>query len=215
MMTKLEEKLRKNGPGELVLKNGTHKQVTWDAEFLRKGLMGHGLIRGNKKYLKAAAKDGCAILHPESDVTAAIAIDHYENGEASFTTLLISSTPPIFCAQTILGSSPVSDSTKYSIEFSDANGELLRLIVPRIIMWDFLPVAFHQLEPFSVPGSSTSFCRMVKTVHTGTTRSFPFVCVSFNNDQPLVLPPEKARQLAEELNELAEKVESRAPPANH
>jgi hypothetical protein len=77
-MTKLEEKLRKNGPGELVLKNGTHKQVTWDAEFLRKGLMGHGLIRG-----------------------------------------------------------------------------------------------------------------------------------------PLALPPEKARQLAEELNELAEKVESRAPPANH
>lgn len=82
-------------------------------------------------------------------------------------------------------------------------------------MWDFLPVAFHQLEPFSVPESSTSFCRIVKTVHTATARNYSFVCVSFDNDQPLALTPDKARQLAEELNKLAEKVESRAPAANH
>lgn len=214
-MTKLEDGFRAHGAGYLVLKNGTHTQVTWDVEFLRNGLIGDGFVRGDKKHLKAAAEDGCAILHPDSNVTAAIAIDHYKNGKASFTTLLYSSSPPIFNAQTILGSGPVLNGAKYSIEFSDANGEPFRLTIPTVIMWDFLPVAFQQLEPFSTPESSTMFFRIVKTAIAVTAHSCPFVCVSFDNAQPLGLSPAKARQLAKELSELAAEVEGRAPAVKH
>lgn len=205
---------RQNGIGYLVLKNGTCKQVGWEVDLLRDGSIGDGCIRGDEEHLAAAAKDGCAKLHLAAAETAAIAINGHKHSEASFTTLLISSTPAVFYAQIIVGSSPILDGSQFSIEFSRTNGESLLVIVPTVIMRDYLPILQKVVPPRSPESASTSFMRLPETWVTGTAASNPLVCVKFNDEPPWALHPEQARQLAAELIERAEHVEARSQTAH-
>jgi hypothetical protein len=75
--------------GELVLKNGARNEVTWEVN-LEEGAVVRGVLRGNKRHLKTAAKHGCAILSLGEGRTADIAIDRYRDGKLFFTSLLTS-----------------------------------------------------------------------------------------------------------------------------
>ena len=80
-MSKLEVVSQQHGTGYLVLKRGISKQVVWEIEILRDGSIGGGHVRGEKKHLKAAAKDRCANLRLTSEITAAIAINSYRTAK--------------------------------------------------------------------------------------------------------------------------------------
>ena len=162
---------RQNGIGYLVLKDGSSKLVEWEVELLRDGSIGNGCIRGDKKHSEAAADDGCAILRLSAKISAAIAIDNYEHGEASFTTLLVSSTPSVFRAQTIRGSSTILDGDQFSIEFVGADGESLLVIAPTVIVRDYLPVLQSAIPPRSATSASTAFFGLAETWGTGTCHS--------------------------------------------
>jgi hypothetical protein len=199
---------RQAGIGFLVLKNGSKQSVEWEADLHHDGLIGNGCIRGDEKLLETAAKDGCATLHLSSNATAAIAIEHYEQGEASFSTLL--SSPHLFRAQTIVGSSPVLDGATFSMQYLDADGETLTVVVPTVVMRDYLPVLREALPPSSPDAASTGFIRIPKTWRTGTTRSKPFVIINFNDETPWALDSEGARELAAQLIEWTELLETRS-----
>ena len=198
------EKSKRNGTGELVLKNGTSEAVSWEVKL--ESLPAHGVLRGKKKHLNAAAKDRCAILRLGKDRAAAIAIDRYKNGKAFFTSLL-ELTPPIFSAEKILSSSPLSDGTEYGIEFSAGKGQTLRVIVPSANIWDLLPQAFDDLKQFFVPQAVLVDYQPVQTVFTGIDRDYSLVYVGFNGGKPYAIGSELARQTAGELYELAAKIE--------
>lgn len=103
-MDKAEVLTQRNGTGHLTLKSGSHKQVQWQVDYLRDGSLGEGCIRGDEAHLAAAAKDGCATVSLTPNITAAIAIENQDHGEASFSPLLVSKN--VFEAQTISRSSP-------------------------------------------------------------------------------------------------------------
>jgi hypothetical protein len=84
-MSKLEVLFQQRGTGYLILKRGICKQIEWEIEVLRDGSIKGGSVRGDKKHLKAAAKDGCVKLSLTSEITVAIAINRYKDGEAFFT----------------------------------------------------------------------------------------------------------------------------------
>jgi hypothetical protein len=205
-MKKSEVSNRQSGIGYLVLKSGTKQQVEWEVDVHCDGSLAHGSIRGDENHLAAAAEDGCAILCLTSTHTVAIAIDNCADREALFTTLLSFSVPRVFHAQTIVGSDTTADS-RFSIEFASVDGERLLVIVPTIIMRDYLPV-LGKAVPSSAP-TMTSFFRTVTTWRVGKSPSYPFVCLKFNDDVPLGLSPEDARELAAELTDRAKKVETR------
>jgi hypothetical protein len=212
-MSKSEVLHRQKGIGYLVLKSGTRKQVEWEIDQLSDGSLGNGCIRGDEEHLAAAAEDGCAKLGLASSMTAAIAVNRYEDGEALFTTLLISSAPAVFYAQTIAGSSTILDGSQFSTEFSGANGEQLRVIVPTIVMRDYQAVLQKVVPPSSSTSARTSYFQHIKTWSTATTTIHSFVCLIFNDDLPLALSPGGARELAAELIERAEYVETRSQTA--
>lgn len=213
-MSTLEVVSQQRGTGYLILKRGICKQVAWEIEILCDGSIGGGCVRGDKKHLKAAAKDQCAKLRLSSEITAAIAIDSYRDGEAFFTALLISRSPPAFPAQTIVGSGPILGGSRYSIEFSGADGEALIVTIPTIIIRDYLPMFQRLVPPASPTSPPTSYIRIPKTYKTATAVSTPFVCVIFDDDPPLGLTPKRARQLAVELFERAENVDARSITAH-
>ena len=213
-MSKLEVVSQQQGTGYLILKRGICKQVVWEIEILRDGSIGGGCVRGDKKHLKAAAKDQCANLRVTSEITAAIAINSYRDGEAFFTPLLISRSQQAFSAQTIVGSGPILDGSIYSIEFSGADGEAFIVTMPTIIIRDYLPMFQRLVPPASPTSPPTSYVRIPKTYKTATAASTPFVCVIFDDDPPLGLSPEHARQLAGELFERAEDVDARSITAH-
>lgn len=209
-MSKCEDEFHRDGIGKLVLKNGCHKEVSWETEFYREGIVSAGIIRGDVEHLRTAANDRCAILKLDDDVIVAISIDLLNDGEASFEPLLISTAPPTFCAQTISASGGFFGGARYAIDFSDARGGSFRVILPAIIVWDFLPAALSQLSPvFLAEETTTSFCRIVENVNTAAPSDSCFVHITFDTDQSLAMTPSKARQLAEELKKLAQKVEGR------
>lgn len=160
-MAKFEAFQRQTGIGYLVLKSGTCEQVEWEIDLLSNGSVGDGRIRGDKKHLAAAAKDGCANLRLSPAKTAAIAIDRCKDGEASFEPLVISSAPPVFHAQTVVGSSAILDGSQFSIAFSSTEGEELLVIVPTIIMRDWLQVLQKVVPPSSSASATTSFIQPV------------------------------------------------------
>jgi hypothetical protein len=55
--------------------------------------------------------------------------------------------PRLFRAQTIVGSGTILDGDQFSIEFCAADGEQLLVIVPTIIMRDYLPVLEKAVPP--------------------------------------------------------------------
>jgi hypothetical protein len=195
--------------GYLTLKSGTCQEVEWEIELLCDGSFGSGSIRGDEKHLAAAAEDGCGTLRLAAGQTAAIAINHQIGTQASFSILLYSSRPHLFRAQTIVGSSTILDGDQFSIEFCAADGERLLVIVPTIIIRDYLPVLEKAVPPEPAP-ARTSFFRLVETWVTGKSASYPLVCLKFNDDQPLALQPDDARQLAAELMDLAHEVETQS-----
>lgn len=212
-MEKSEVSNRQKGIGHLVLKSGTCQQVEWEIELLCDGSFGDGSVRGDENHLAAAAEDGCATLRLAASHTAAIAINNQIGAEASFSILLHSSMPRLFRAQTIVGSGTILDGDQFSIEFCAADGEQLLVIVPTIIMRDYLPVLEKAVPPASAPGK-TSFFRLVKKWVTGKPASSPLVCLKFNDDEPLALQLDDARQLAAELIGLAQEVETRSHTAH-
>jgi hypothetical protein len=213
-MSKLEVLFQQRGTGYLILKRGICKQIEWEIEVLRDGSIKGGSVRGDKKHLKAAAKDGCVKLSLTSEITVAIAINRYKDGEAFFTALLISRSPPAFAAQTIVGSGPILDGSIYSIEFAGADGEAHIVTIPTIIIRDYLPMFRKLVPPASPTSPPTSYFHIPKIYKTATAASSPFVCVRFDNDPPLGLSPERARQLAGELLELAEDIDARSITAH-
>ena len=213
-MKKLEVSNRQKGTGDLVLKSGTSQQVKWEIDLLSDGSLGDGSIRGDEKHLAAAAEHGCAKLRLEPNLIVAIAIDNRTDSEASFTTLLTSSVPSVFRAQTIVGSSTILDGSQFSIEFFGADGEHLLVTVPTIIMRDYLPVLEKAVPPSSSASTRTSFFQLVKTWRVGKSETRPVVCLIFNDDQPLGLSPEDARQLAAKLIDRAKDVEIRLQTAH-
>ena len=164
-MDKAEIQTRRNGTGYLVLRSGVSKQVTWEIEVLNDGSGGKGIVRGDKDHLAAAAKDGCANLLASADTTVAVAIDGCENGEASFSLLLVSSAPRTFRAETIENSGPIVDGNRFLIEFSGSDDERLFVIVPTIIMRDYL-ITLEKV----VPPSSISLIRSSEIVGNGNWR---------------------------------------------
>jgi hypothetical protein len=198
-----EKRILRNGTGKLVLKNGTGDAVSWEVKL--ESLPAHGILRGKKKHLNAAAKDRCAILNLGKGRAVAIAIDRCKDGKAFFTSLL--ERMPIFFAKTILFSGPLSDGTQYGIEFSDGKGQTQQVIVPSADIWDLLPQAFDDLKQFFVPQAVLSDYQPVQTVLTGFDRGYSLVYVGFNGGRPYAIGSEQARQLADELNELAAKIE--------
>ena len=208
-MDKAAEALtRQNGTGYLVLKSGTGKQVQWEVDYLRDGSLGDGCIRGDEAHLAAAAKDGCATVCLTPKITAAIAIENQEHGEASFSPLLVSMN--VFQAQTINGSKSTSDGNQFVIEFSDADGRRFLMIVPTIVLRDYLPVLEEAVRPGESTAATTGFFQLLQTWKAGTSRSYPFVLLGLNDETPFGLSPEEARELAGELIEGANKVDSRA-----
>jgi hypothetical protein len=199
-----------NGVGELVLKSGARDEVSWEVNL--EGTVVHGVLRGNKRHLKTAAKDRCAILSRGKGCTEAIAIDRHTDGKLFFTSLLTST--PIFFAQKILYSGPLSDGTEYGLEFSSGKGETRQVIVPSASIWDLLPQAFDDLKQFFVPQGVLLDYQAVQTVVTGIDRNYPLVFVGFNGGQPYAIGSELARQTAGELYELAAKIEGRPTTIN-
>jgi hypothetical protein len=211
-MNKAAEVLtRQNGTGYLVLKSGFGKQVQWEVDYLRDGSLGDGCIRGDEAHLAAAAKDGCATVCLTSKITAAIAIENQEHGEASFSPLLVSMN--VFQAQTINGSTSTSGGNQFLIEFSDADGKRFVIIVPTIVMRDYLPILDEAVRPGASGSAKTGFFRLPRTWETGTSRSYPFVLLGLNDEEPFGLSPEEARELAGELIEGAKEVDSRSQTA--
>jgi hypothetical protein len=211
-MDKAAEALtRQNGTGYLVLKSGTGKQVQWEVDYLRDGSLGDGCIRGDEAHLAAAAKDGCATVCLTPKITAAIAIENQEHGEASFSPLLVSMN--VFQAQTINGSKSTSDGNQFVIEFSDADGRRFLMIVPTIVLRDYLPVLEEAVRPGESATATTGFFRLLRTWKTGTSRSHASVLLGLNDEEPFGLSPEEARELAGELIERAKEVDSRSQTA--
>ena len=197
----------------LVLKSGTCQQVEWEIELLCDGSLGNGTVRGDENHLAAAAEDGCAKLRLGPGHIAAIAINSQTGAEASFSILLYSSMPYLFKAQTIVGASTILDGDQFSIEFCAADGEQLLVIVPTLITRDYLPVLEKAVPPASAP-AKTSFFRLVQRWSTAIPASSPLVCLKFNDDEPLALQLDDARQLAAELIDLAQEVETRSHTAH-
>lgn len=202
-MAKAKVPTRRDGTGYLILKSGVSKQVTWEVDVLHDGSAGKGIVRGDNNHLAAAAKDGCANLLVSADTTAAVAIDGCEDGEASFSVLLASSAPHTFRANKI-EARPIVDGNRFLFEFSGADDERLFVIVPTIIMRDFL-ITLEKV----VPPSSTSFIRIPKSWTTTIGETIPFVCLIFDDEPPLALQPNEARMLAAELVESAKVIENR------
>jgi hypothetical protein len=205
-MDQTELSKRQKGIGHLVLKSGTCQLVEWEIE-LCDGSLGNGSVRGDETHLAAAAKDGCAKLQLAAEHTAAIAINNQSGAEASFSILLHSSMPHLFKAQTIVGSSTILDGDQFSIKFCAADGEQLLVILPTIIMRDYLPVLEKAVPPAAAP-TKTSFFRLTKTWATVKPASYALVCLKFDDDEPLALHPDDARQLAAELIELAKEAQT-------
>ena len=210
-MNKAEIQTRRNGTGYLVLKNGSRQQVQWQVDYLCDGSLGDGWIRGDEAHLAAAAKDGCATVCLTSKITAAIVIENQEHGEASFSPLLVSMN--VFRAQTINGSKSTSDGNQFVIEFSDADGKRFLMMVPTIVLYDYLPVLEEAVRPAEPASATTGFFRFLQTWKTGTSRSYPFVLLGLNDEEPFGLSPEEARELAAELIEGAKEVDSRSQTA--
>jgi hypothetical protein len=202
---------RQNGIGYLILKSGIAKQVQWEVDYLRDGSLGDGCVGGDEAHLAAAAKDGCATVRLTSKITAAIAIENQERGEASFSPLLVSMS--VFQAQTINGSKLISNCNQFAIEFSDVDGKPFVIIVPTIVMRDYLPILEKAVRPGASASAKTGFFCLPRTWKAGTTRSYPFVLLSLNDEQPFGLSPEDARELAEQLIEGAEEIDSRSQTA--
>jgi hypothetical protein len=212
-MEKSEVSNRQKGIGHLVLKSGTCQQVEWEIELPCDGSLGNGTVRGDENHLAAAAEDGCAKLRLGPGHIAAIAINSQTGAEASFSILLYSSMPYLFKAQTIVGASTILDGDQFSIEFCAADGEQLLVIVPTLIMRDYLPVLEKAVPPASAP-AKTSFFRLVQRWSTAIPASYPLVCLKFNDDEPVALHPDEARQLAAELIDLAKEAETRSHTAH-
>jgi len=204
---------RQKGVGYLVLRSGASQRVEWEIELFCGDSSGNGSLRGDENHLAAAAEDGYAKLRLAPDHTVAIAIDNQTGAEASFTILLHSSVPHLFEAQTIVGSSTILDGNQFSFQFRAADGEQLLVIVPTIIIRDYLPSLEKAVPPASAP-TKTSFFRIVKTWATATPASYPLVCMKFDDDEPVALSPEDARLLAAELVDLAKEVEIRSHSAH-
>ena len=210
-MDKAEIQTLRNGTGYLILRSGASKQVQWQVDYLRDGSLGDGYIRGDEAHLTAAAKDGSTDNNLTSNITAAISIENQEHGEASFSPLLVSM--GVFQAQMINGSKSTSDGNKFVIEFSDANGKRFLMIVPTTVLRDYLPVLEEAVRHAEPASATTGFFRFPQTWKTGTSRSYPFVLLGLNDEEPFGLSPEEARELAGELIEGAKEVEDRSQTA--
>ena len=202
---------QRSGNGYLVLKSGFGKPVQWQVDYLRDGSLGDGYIRGDEAHLAAAAKDGCATICLTSKITAAIVIENQEHGEASFSPLLVSMN--VFQAQTINGSGSTSAGRQFVIEFCDADGKRFIMIIPTIVMRDYLPILEKAVRPGESASAKTGFFRLPRTWKTGSSRSYPFVLLGLNDEEPFGLSPEEARELAGELIEGAKEVDSRSQTA--
>jgi hypothetical protein len=198
-----KDKNTANGVGELVLKDGTRHQVAWEANFGHSPIQ--GFLHGTHRHLKVAAEDKCATLDLGRGRIAVIAIDRYEDGKAFFTSLW--SSMPIFVAEKILFSGPLSDGSEYGIEVVNSKGQTHRTVLPSESIWDLLPQAFDDLKAFFTPKVILANYVPVQTVLTGIDSKYSLVSIAFNGGQPYALSPETARQTADELNELAAKVE--------
>jgi hypothetical protein len=199
----------KVGTGNLMLKTGIKGAVNWEIDLTGAEAFGAGRICGDCAHLQAAMKDGCATLQLNDTMTVAVAIDRHEGNEAFFTTLLASSQQPIFHAQTIRGSSKILDGSKFSIELCDQHGTPLRVILPTLIIRDYLPVLDEKLSEPSPASATSSFFRVPGTWGTATSASYPYVLLRFGNDVPVAVSAGDARELASELVELAQKIETR------
>ena len=210
-MDKAQIQTRRNGIGHLFLKSGFGKPVQWQVDCLRDGSLGDGLIRGDEAHLAAAAKDGCATICLTSKITAAIVIENQEHGEASFSPLLVSMN--VFQAQTITGSSLISDGNQLVIDFYDADGKPFMMTMPTIVMRDYLPILEKAVRPDKSASPKTGFFRIPQTWKAGTSRTYPFVLLGLNDEEPFGLSPEEARELAGQLIEEAKEVDSRSQTA--
>jgi hypothetical protein len=213
-MKKSEVSNRQKGIGYLILKSGAERQVEWEIDLLCDGSLGDGAVLGDEHHLAAAAKDGFAKLRLTSSHTLAVAIDNHTDREASFTTLLTSSTPPVFLAQTIVASVAIRDGSRFSIEFVGLDSERLLVVVPTTIMRDYLPVLEKAVPPSSSAPTMTSFFQAVTTWTAGKAMSLPFVLLKVDDDVPLGLSPQDARELAAELIDHAKEIETRLHTAH-
>jgi len=197
-----EHGTQKHGSGELVLNDGTRKSVSWKLEILQGRRATHGLIRGQKDHVKAAAKDGCAILYADG-ATLAINVYNYKNGQAAFAVLL--ARVPLFAAQTV--SDWWFDENQFSMLLSCDDGERFRVTIPTIAMRGFLALAPRQLESIFVANASPS--RFVKIVAITGRDGHCVVSVALDNGDSLDLPPDDAREMGKDLIALANQIDKR------
>jgi len=84
----------------------------------------------------------------------------------------------------------------------------LVVIVPTVLIRDYLPILQKVIPPSSPEAPATGFYRRVEKWETKTTTIHHFVPLRFNGDIPLALSLEDARQLAADLVERAKEVEA-------
>ena len=209
-MDKAEIETRQNGTGYLVLKNGSGKQVQWEVDFLRDGSLGEGCIRGDEAHLAAAAKTHAPPSSSRPKSRRLLRSTTKTMVKRRFHRSWFLSN--VFQAQTINGSKSFSDGNQFVIEFSDANGKQFVIIVPTIVLRDYLPVFEKTMRPFSPrPQRQGSF--NLPERGRRTIRSYPFVLLGLNDEQPFALGPEEARELARRLIEGAKEVDNRSQTA--
>jgi hypothetical protein len=208
-MENKEANHRQKGSGYLILNNGVRDRVAWEIDIRHDGF-GGGCIRGDETLLKAAANDGAAKLLLAPDLTAAIAIDKYDHGQASFTILLTSTVSTVFRAQTILGSSPIQDGKQFSIRLLAPDGGEILLILPTTVVRDYLPVLQKMVPPESPKTSKPCFFRVPRSWRTSVTASHPFVCLHIDEEPPIALACPHALQLAAELIKCIKEIEDRS-----
>ncbi len=199
------------GCGYLELKNGKSGRVSWEINQLDTGEIASGYVTGDKRLIRAAARDKWAKLSVTPKVSVAVAIKRCHAGKASFTGLLTSwdvPHPTQFEAQMILGLEPAADGTQVVIQFADHDGRRQAVVIPVEIIRDTVP----HLEKIvaSDPGAwQAVLCRVVNQWRTASAEREPLIYVQLNNDAPRALAPKVARDLAAELVERANEVESR------
>ena len=190
-----EEPDRQQSSGHLILSDGTEVPVKWEIYLLPDATIRSGIVRGDPMRLLMAAEDRLVILRLDASKAAAIAIECPEQGVASFTPLLLS--VPWFYARTIFALKPMGGET-FAIVFLSATGKEFTVFVPTTVIRDFLPVLQQTVPPAAPDEPRTSFFRFAETWSTAVPANHPYVCIKFDNDEPVALTPEDARLLAAE-----------------
>ena len=136
-----------------------------------------------REHLATAAQDGWAILHLSPDEAAAVSIDTYMDGEASFTTMAPVVTPVVFEAASIVSYSLNPDDTLFSIAYRSLHADQLLVSLPTEYMRNCLPLMQAAMPARSSDAAITSCFSISPPWEMGTIEVQPLVYIKFADDR--------------------------------